>query len=460
MRLWRWVLVLLGVLFVGFAFFMVQDGAGTSLASVGGGNPCAEFPVFLPIVRVDEAELGRTTTPFPTATPCPTSTSTATSTVAPSDTATSYVTGTSTPLPYPTGTTTKTPFPTSTSTTEGACATHFEFPPEAGDNRVNVSGVANTDVIVYDVSVIGTPPVLGTAELLPFVGHGCSGFFYVPVEPALYANQRVYVQNTTDGTSDEAVVGTPVPTGTILPTSTLRPSPTAYVFPGDLAVNSVVLVSTPPIVAYEPIDVAVEVENVGTEDIPAEFFVDVFLDPPSISLMYSSGYMGVTALPAGASTVLTITAPYGFPANMTTTHVIAGLADSLGRFGEPNELNNVATLEIPLGITPQPSPTPLGEYDNYDDITGLTRRWVSPGWQLQQRTQVWLLIGSTIVAVTESDFGGRYGFGQLPAGIYNIIACSEVDGETYVDSAFGYPPPQAFVDLFMLPDPAGCPISP
>lgn len=149
-----------------------------------------------------------------------------------------------TPSPTATPTTGASPTATGTSTitvtpSPTRCDTRFEDNLIQGDTWADVTGDVGGNVILYDLSVAGTPPAIGTAVIDgPFGGHDCPGFVRIaPVAPPLSGGHVILVSNNSDGSEDTAIVltappsPTPSPTGTatatFAPTGTPTPTPSA-----------------------------------------------------------------------------------------------------------------------------------------------------------------------------------------------------------------------------------------
>ena len=92
-----------------------------------------------------------------------------------------------------------------------------------------------------------------------------------------------------------------------VPVPTLEATFTPTPEPADLiVVGPPEILSTRPLVAYQPIDVRLVISNTGGIDVSSQFFVDLYFDPigtisPTIGVTQSVGYMAVSALDGGAS---------------------------------------------------------------------------------------------------------------------------------------------------------------
>lgn len=245
---------------------------------------------------------------------------------------------------------------------------------------------------------------------------------------------------------------TAVPTGT----ATNTPSPADLIVVGPPQ-----LLSTRPIVAYQPVTFQVAISNTGDIDITNQFFVDLYFDPTTvitsgteyIPVNQSSGYVAVSALAGKESRVLTITSPIGFQ-NSPTDHIVYGMVDSIRQVNEMVETNNIST---PFGInyvTPAATPTPTATPDvnGVDRISGLVYSRVFQ-WLPQNRAVVSLWSGSTLIATTNSNASGFYEFIGVPPGTYTVSACVSIDSVQYSGVRTNMSPPTVYADVFMLPGP-------
>jgi hypothetical protein len=244
-------------------------------------------------------------------------------------------------------------------------------------------------------------------------------------------------------------------------------TPTATPAPADLIVVSAPeLVSTPPIIAYLPVQYRVVISNTGDIDVSSQFFVDLYFDPApppvigtslTIPLTQSVGYNGVSALAGGASRVLTITAELGFK-NQPSNHAVYGMVDSVQQIAEGVETNNISAVStlanVTPGVPPTPSPTPDPASGSgiSGDVLSLIRNWVR-----QPRAVVKLWNGTLLMAVTTSDVNGYYQFPSVPNGTFAVTACVLIDSTEYFGQRIGITPPDPYADIFMLAAPGGCP---
>ncbi|MCL4262466.1 MAG: pilus assembly protein [Anaerolineae bacterium] len=247
---------------------------------------------------------------------------------------------------------------------------------------------------------------------------------------------------------------TPVPTAT--PTNT--PSP-----PDLLVYGPPEMISTPPIVAYQPVQFRVPITNAGGVNINSQFFVDIYLDPDPASVLSttipieeSDGYSSISFLGAGESRMVTITAYLGFPNPLITPtpQAVYGFADSLEQINETDETNNITDARwvmVTPAATPTPSPTPGGDntiagaaYTFEDDLIPRFRTFM----QLIDEAN-----GQTISTQITDEFG-YFAFNGVPTGTtYTVTGCITIDGETWFGFRNGITPPSLMVILVMFKGP-------
>ncbi len=241
---------------------------------------------------------------------------------------------------------------------------------------------------------------------------------------------------------------TPVPTTTATPTSTPNPADLIVVGPPEL-------ISTPPIVAYQPVQYRVVISNTGDIDVNQQFFVDLYLNPAEIFPIYipvehSSGYRAVGGLPGGASRVISITAPFGFQ-NEPTENWIYAMVDSLEQVPELIEDNNISTPAFYDQVTPAATPTPtFTPSPGGNFISGVVR--LAETGTRQNRAQMALAdAGGIIIRTTESDANGFYTFADVPDGVYTVYGCIPLDGGSAGGSRAGIsvPPSNEFATVYL-----------
>ena len=257
----------------------------------------------------------------------------------------------------------------------------------------------------------------------------------------------------------ENVTATPV-------TFTPTPSPA----PADLLiVGPPQLISTPPIVAYQPVDFRVVISNTGDIPVESQFFVDVFLDPTtvltnSIPINQSGGYQGVGSLAGRESRVITISVPLGFH-NEPVDHLTYGMVDSLEQINESDETNNISAQFFYDQVTPAPTPTPIpSPVAGADNMVGIVYRPSDKGLSPLLRARVLLVdVGtSNIVGSTTSDpLTGIYQFNNLPPATYTVMACGSLSTSMGTVEYFGWRTaitlPYAFPVNIYTDDSVSCP---
>lgn len=245
-----------------------------------------------------------------------------------------------------------------------------------------------------------------------------------------------------------------VPCPNITPTSppataTRTPSPADLII-----VGQPVLLATPPIVGWRPLNFRVPISNTGSVSVTNQFFVDIYFNPTGvissgIPITNSTGYVAVGSLAGGTGRVLTITAPLGYTGSGNQFNVY-GMVDSLKQASESNEFNNIAgpvSINVTPGPSPTPSPTP-GPGSNI--ISGKAYARISV-WLPQYRALVSLYQGSTRIAMVQSDITGYYEFLNVPNGVYSILSCITIDTTSYFGQRVGVtvPPSNTFAHVWM-----------
>ena len=241
------------------------------------------------------------------------------------------------------------------------------------------------------------------------------------------------------------------PTNTPAPTNTPTPVTPA---PADLIVGQPILVSTPPIIVYEPVAFQVPITNTGDFAIENLFFVDLLFDPQATH--FSDVYTAVSGLGSNSTITLTITSTIGF-ANFVGAHQVTGWVDSLDNIVEADETNNLSDpLEVPIanfGGTPTSTPTPNGA----EIISGNARVFLGGSFINQERMLVSAVdeASGLTIAVTYSDENGFYQFDNLPTGTYTVQGCITINNAEYFGFRSGRTPPDSFADIFATEQP--CP---
>lgn len=244
-------------------------------------------------------------------------------------------------------------------------------------------------------------------------------------------------------------VGQPTPT----PGATFTPSPADLI-----AVGPPKLLSSPPLIAYRPMQFSVAITNTGDLDVDTQFFVDIYLDPTTIMtdripLVQSDGYAAVSSLAGGASRVITITSPYGFT-NSPTNHQVYGMVDSVLQIVEVSEINNVTNPLTVNNVTPAATPTPTVPSSGIDEISGFALI-VTDKAIPQFRAFITLLSGTTVIDTAVTDVNGYYQFDNVGAGTYSVSACVQIDDSEWYGVINGIAPPNtlAYIGMFEAPCP-------
>lgn len=358
----------------------------------------------------------------------------------PSANATSTPTLTASPTIHPTITASATPSATSTS-----IEPYIVLMPDCGPGPnifFYIQGYNWPDDESITVTWNGTPIIF-----LPAIQH--TGSFSIAwtsegMTSGLYMVSAV--SGTNGATASDYYT---IPCGAaITPTSTPTPEP------ADLVIGQPILISTPPVVAYQPLAFEVPITNTGGVDINTLFFVDLLFDPMPVH--HSDVYAAVSGLEGHGSMTLTITSTIGL-ANYIGTHQITGLADSLNHVQEANENNNVSELlEIPVsmpGSTPTNTPIPTGT----GKISGIVRR-VQGSFIPVERAAISVIdeASGIPIASTYSDANGFYEFNNIPDdSTYTVQACIMIDNSEYFGMRSNRTPSDSLVDIFLNKQP--CP---
>lgn len=240
-----------------------------------------------------------------------------------------------------------------------------------------------------------------------------------------------------------------IPCGALI-TPTAMPTPE----PADLVIGQPILISTPPVIAYQPLAFEVPITNTGGVDINTLFFVDLLFDPTPVH--YRDVYTAVSNLAGNSSITLTITSTIGL-ANYLGPHQITGVVDSLDHVVEANEDNNSSpVLEIPFatpGNTPTNTPEPVGT----GTISGIVRRIQGKSIPMERAAITAIDEANGIpIASTYSDANGYYELNNLPDNkTYTIQACIIIDSDSYFGVRSGQTPPNMFADIILNKQP--CP---
>lgn len=286
---------------------------------------------------------------------------------------------------------------------------------------------------------------------------------------------------TAQNTTATATVTFDAPCTNITPTPTVIP-PTETPIPSDLVIGDPILVSTPPIIGYQPVTFRMVITNTGEVDVKNQFFVDLFFDVEEgdltrddegdilqINLDGSSGYRAISSLPGGETRVITITAPIGFEGISTDDRTVHNMVDSVLQVSESKEDNNVAG-PVGVQVTPGNTPTPTPTIDGAGQIGGVVRTLYT-SWVPQGRARVYLIYHDDVnnleqvvgLPAQTALRDGSYNFFGVPPitapNYYEIVACFDVDAETRVGRKLLSPgvSNNLITNAYMLPDASGCP---
>jgi len=193
----------------------------------------------------------------------------------------------------------------------------------------------------------------------------------------------------------------------------------------NLVVTDLQLLTTGVLSTYQPLDFSVTVANIGTKAVNSMFWVDLFDGSPVLQTP-GAAWGGVSALGIGDSRTLTVTVRGGL--TTTGTHQIYAYADSWEYVTELSETDNEGgPVVVEVTAEGEPPVTPGGTAT----IAGET--WVSlSGIPVPQgRTMVRCTHEGGTVYETFSDAEGKYEFNNLPAGDYDVLAETWIDGVRY-----------------------------
>ncbi len=271
------------------------------------------------------------------------------------------------------------------------------------------------------------------------------------------------------GAAAENTINSPCPNFTPTPV-TSTPTPTDS--PPDLVIiNQPVMISTPPIVEYSPVQFQVVISNTGDINVNDQFFVDLYFDPTeiftdSIPLIYSDGYLAIDSLNGGASQVITITSQQGFTGGESQREVY-GMVDSLREITESQEDNNIAfALQVEVTpVTPTPSPTLEATPTGYGTVSGVVRSFnESIGkWLPQHRAKVYLQDENNpaiLIGPVESNSLGVYTFNDVSVDTtYTAYACLDAGASDYIGAKPVILPPTFTANLSIFDDHVSqCPV--
>lgn len=350
--------------------------------------------------------------------------------------------------PVPTNTPTNTPLPTPTNTPSGPYIVVFPNCGPGPDIQFQIFGYNWPTNQSVTLSWEGVPVL--TLQANQHIGT----FNYVWTRFGLVNDVYTVSALAGGGATASATItipcaGQPTPT----PGATSTPSPADLI-----AVGPPRLLSSPPLVAYQPMQFSVAITNTGDLDVDTQFFVDIFLDPTTIMtdripLVESDGYVAVSSLAGGASRVITITSPFGFT-NSPTNHQVYGMVDSVLQIDEVSEINNVTNPLTVNNVTPAATPTPTVPSSGIDEVSGFALI-VTDKAIPQFRAFITLLSGTTVIDTAVTDVNGYYQFNNVAPGSYSVSACVQIDDSEWYGVINGISPPNtlAYIGMFEAPCP-------
>ncbi|HUM71264.1 MAG TPA: CARDB domain-containing protein, partial [Chloroflexota bacterium] len=225
--------------------------------------------------------------------------------------------------------------------------------------------------------------------------------------------------------------------------------------PDLLVVGPLQLISTPPIIAYQPVQFNVLIANASDINIIGQFFVDIYLDPnpdlvltTTIPITESDGYTAVSFLAGGETRLLMVTAYLGF-AN-PTPHVVYGFVDSDEHIDETDETNNITGPLMGIQVTPAaPTPTTASGRGTISGSTFVLG-------ELRAGVYVNLIDESDgrTMALTVTDQFGYFRFSEVPAGTkYTVTGCIIIEGEAWHGWLSGIAPPNTAAHIILIQQP-------
>jgi hypothetical protein len=290
---------------------------------------------------------------------------------------------------------------------------------------------------------------------LPFVQKDTLGTPDPGSEATATPTQTPTATQTATGTATPIASSTATPTAsnTATPDNTSTPTPVTPE-PADLVIGQPILLSTPPLIVYQPVAFQVPITNTGDLAITNLFFVDLLFDPPATH--FTDVYAAVSGLSGNKTVTLTITSTIGF-ANFAGIHQVTGWVDSLDDVAEVDETNNLSIpLDVPIanfGGTPTSTPTPNGT----ETISGATLILQDSLLPIERATITLIDETSGIpIASTYSDENGSYALSNIPTGTsYTAQACIFIDNQPFFGLITGITAPTTLANIIMVPQ--SCP---
>ena len=346
----------------------------------------------------------------------------------------------------------------------------FNVPPLQVGHLIAVQAYGKTDYdFVQDCSVTPTPSPTPSPTPTPPPPTPTPSTAYITLSPTCggpgtgititvrgynwtYKNQNDHITISWDGTAVATVRATDqLPQWTTVITVTVTEGPhtvrarngrnnvaASFTSPcpvsgPNLVVSHLALLTTPPIITYQPLQFQTVVRNIGDQPINSMFWVDLYADSsPPFSGTEPLGWSAVSGLAVSGTITLTIDTP-GFA--VTGTHPVYAWADSWNQIAETRETDNITgpiTVSVSAtGPTPTPSPTPGPTTGVIAGIVYLVRGGTATPIA-RATVEVWQ--GSTLIASTLSGEGGLYQLTGIPAGSgYTVVGWVMVDGQYYTD---------------------------
>jgi uncharacterized repeat protein (TIGR01451 family) len=210
----------------------------------------------------------------------------------------------------------------------------------------------------------------------------------------------------------------------------------------DLVITDFELSSTTPITSYTPVTFTATIANVGDVAAVNQFYVSIYFNPSApasgathIPAAYRATIAGISGLQVGQTQVVTLTATLGF--SDIGDHQVYAVVDSdpspTGLINERLETNNIAgPLTVTVENEGEAPPEPPGG-GNPGNIVGRTLT-PQPGLEPvpQPFTPIYVFNeDNVLIRLGESNQNGFYQLLALPAGAYNIAACTTLDGFQY-----------------------------
>ncbi len=208
----------------------------------------------------------------------------------------------------------------------------------------------------------------------------------------------------------------------------------------NLVVPAVALITTQPITAGIPVEVAVAVQNIGNGPVGSFFWVDLYADPDPADWdsAVSVAWGVVSALAVNQTVTMNLTYEDGFTTALT--HTLYAMADAWDQALESDETDNTNGITLTVTgqatITPTPSPVP-----DTGIISGETWLFIEGTTVRQDRVTIYAVSETSgdLVAQTISRSDGTFDLINLPPDNYTLIAELVVGDQLYTDIVDGIP---------------------